>query len=316
MGETKGRYLKPERIVRSCPICGPSETRIWLRPSHSPGPVVRCQGCGFAFVTPVISSKSIIFEGPELGDYPESHLRSNDLSLIEGSWEKSIITPYLAEIPAKKANARKYLDEIALIVQQPGRLMDFGCFCGVFLSEAKNLGWDCYGLEPLVMPAVYARGSFGLKVITDTLHDGIYPTDFFDVVTSFQVFEHLVQPEADLRILSRSLKKGGLLLIEVPNIDCLIGKLMGAKNRHFVADHLSFFCEKTLSHLLENAGFKIAKIKYPTRKMSMVHLINWLYKFIPGINSSKKIPPPFLKLNISINLQDILAIFAIKAHHV
>lgn len=51
---------------------------------------------------------------------------------------------------------------------------------------------DAYGVEPLVMPSIYARGTYNLKITTDTLHDNSYPRNFFDAVTGLQVFEHIV----------------------------------------------------------------------------------------------------------------------------
>ena len=55
-----------------------------------------------------------------------------------------------------------------------------------------------HSLEPLVMPAIYARGRLSLRVVTDTLRDDTYPLEFFDVVTAFQVFEHIVDPAGDV----------------------------------------------------------------------------------------------------------------------
>ena len=116
-------------------------------------------------------------------------------------------------------NAQDALRHINDHNDQYGKILDLGCFCGVFLNEASQAGWECYGIEPLIMPAIYARGNYNLNVITDTLRNDSYSPEFFDVVTTFQVFEHLIFPDEELRKIQRILKPGGLLMIEVPNID-------------------------------------------------------------------------------------------------
>lgn len=168
--EIRALKANRERMKRSCPVCGESESRLWFRPSSSPGPVVRCRECGFVYVNPIESTKALIQDGPELGDYPVELLCSHDISEIEGSWEEPFIRSHLSECGSKEENARRSLNQITRLVESPAKMLDIGCFCGIFLRVAQELGWDCYGVEPLVMPSIYARGKYGLNVVTDTLH--------------------------------------------------------------------------------------------------------------------------------------------------
>jgi SAM-dependent methyltransferase len=131
--------------------------------------------------------------------------------------------------------------------------------------------------------AVYARARFGATVLTDTLRPASYPPAFFDVITAFQVFEHLPDPPAALNTLVRFLAPGGLLLIEVPNIATWSVRLLGPRHRHFVPDHLYFFSARTLGRLLQQAGLEIVESYYPRRRMSVRHLLTaWGGRLLPG----------------------------------
>jgi 2-polyprenyl-3-methyl-5-hydroxy-6-metoxy-1,4-benzoquinol methylase len=266
-------------------------------------------------VNPIESTKTLIQEGPELGDYPPYLRKSSNLEHIEGSWEQPLIEEYLRELGAKEANAQAALSHITDFTKRSGPLLDIGCFCGVFLNVASRAGWDCYGIEPLIMPAIYARGHYKLRVVTDTLQDETYPSEFFDVVTMFQVLEHLIHPERELERIRRILRPGGLLVVEVPNIDTLTVKLLRSKHRHFVQDHVSFFSAKTLSLLSIRMGFKVRMLYYPARVMSFYHFTKWMERY-SGISSSviKILPRRFLEGEFRIKFGDIVTMIAQKAN--
>jgi SAM-dependent methyltransferase len=195
----------------------------------------------------------------------------------------------------------------------PGTILDYGCFCGIFLNEAKLLGWDSFGLEPMAAPAIYARARFGLNVTTGTLNSAHYESDFFDVVTAFQVFEHLLHPDQELEKIHRIVKPGGLVLIEVPNIDNFLVKLLKKRHRHFVIDHISFFSLRTLNMLLKGKGFRPIKAFFPTRILSVKHIAWWLERYRPNQSYlQRNLPASLLNLRIHINLRDIITVIAEK----
>ncbi len=300
---------------RKCSVCGEDDFVYLFRPSQSPGPIVRCKKCSFVYVHPIETTQALIQEGPVLGGRPAYLLESSNLDEIDGSWEQPIIKGYLTEWSARKINAQDALRHISDLTVNHGRLLDIGCFCGLFLSVASQAGWECDGIEPLVMPAIYARGRFGLHVITDTLRDDTYPQEFFDVVTSFQVFEHLINPDQEIQKIRRILKTNGILVIEVPDIDTGLVKLAGPRHRHFVQDHVSFFSAKTLTLLLNQKGFQVMRTCYPTRVISVQHLIWWVEKLggrLFGGRLNHALPCWFLEKHIRVSFRDIVMVLAKK----
>lgn len=302
---------------RSCPLCGHNEYQTWFRPDQSPGPIVACKYCKFVYVNPLENTKALISEGPVLGERQPQLLSSTDLNEIVGSWEQPMIESYMKHLPVRQRNAQVPLSHFRMLKQTRGKILDVGCFCGVFLSVAAQEGWECYGIEPLVMPAIYARGRFGLNITTGTLDDSVFAPNFFDVVTAFQVFEHMLDPKRELERIYRFLKPGGLVLIEVPNIDTWGVRILGRRHRHFVQDHVSFFSVETLGYLLEKTGFELVTHYYPTRYLDTEQFIQWLgkHKWMFGNNVASLIQTLLQRSGtemIRINLRDIIALIAKK----
>jgi 2-polyprenyl-3-methyl-5-hydroxy-6-metoxy-1,4-benzoquinol methylase len=241
-------------------------------------------------------------------------LTSTDLADLEKCWEKPLVDAHLAEALAKNANAKDVLQRIEALIPK-GKLLDFGCFCGQFLAVAASRSWDVWGLEPLIGPAIYARGQFGLRVLTDTLHEDTFPAGFFDVVTAFQVLEHLRDPAVYLNRIRTIMKPAGLVVTEVPNIAALAAHILGPYHRHFVQDHLWFFSEHTLSRLLRSCGFEPVYAYYPTRVLSLQMVSQWLGKLYSGAGP-RRTPGPkasaFATVLVKVNLGDIVCVVARK----
>lgn len=305
-------------LTRCCAICGQDLAELLFRPKSSPGPIVRCRRCRLVYVSPVENARAVIRDGPVLGKLDPKVLTSADLRDVAGCWELSMLPAKQAEWPAFRLNAIIALDRIERYVQPPGRLLDFGCGWGFFLGVARERGWEPYGLEPLPGHAVHARARFGATVVTDILHDDTFPPDSFDVITAFQVLEHLPDPASDFGRLRRMLKPGGVILIEVPNIDTWSVRLLGPRHRHFVQDHLTFFSARTLALLLEKHGFEVLRAYHPDRYMTVRHLVaDWSRRYLPKpiINIVAATMRCFGVWEgvIGINLGDIITMIARKA---
>lgn len=104
------------------------------------------------------------------------------------------------------------------------RVLDVGCAYGLFPNLAQQQGWEAAGLEPGPVQAAFARNRFQIKVYEGKIED--FTTDRkYDVITFWDVLEHLPEPEPVLAKVKGLLEDDGILLVRVPNSRGLIHRL-------------------------------------------------------------------------------------------
>jgi SAM-dependent methyltransferase len=139
-----------------------------------------------------------------------------------------------------------------------GTLCDLGCATGGFLFEiSNNPNWIISGIEPNLNASKIARSN-GLDVITSNIENVELPEEKFDVITMWNVLEHLYDPLGTLKKIALSLKPGGILFITTPNLDCLDARIFQQYWAGFeVPRHFFVFSHRTLQNLMEITGFKL-----------------------------------------------------------
>lgn len=226
---------------------------------------------------------------------------------------------YVYDCAQNLKNLRYYYGILREIIEvrrpRRGRILDIGCSAGQFLE--MMVGWERHGTEIIPKQAAIAR-----NVLGDTIHVGPiedYPQreNFFDVITLQDVFDHFIDPRANLERCFRMLKPGGLIVIKVHDIRCLYARLSGA--RFYAIDppgHLFFFSRKPLSLMVQRAGFTFLEHRHIAQKL---YLKTIFYRLARGGRQS--LPHRIYRLlegsrlgNISIrkNLHDIITVFAEK----
>lgn len=137
-----------------------------------------------------------------------------------------------------------------------GRLLDVGAAYGFFVSVASKAGFDAVGLEPAADCASFAGRELDVEVITGRIEDSRFEEGSFDVVTMFDVIEHLEDPRAAVRRSQELLRPGGLLVVETGDAKSLLARLCG---RHWYfydpPQHITFFSLESLSRMVAEAGF-------------------------------------------------------------
>lgn len=102
-----------------------------------------------------------------------------------------------------------------------GRFLDIGCGFGWLLDEARQRGWETYGIEASDVACRHAW-EMGLEVKNGYFPEISYEDRKMDVVSLMEVLEHVEKPREILSAIRRILKPGGLLVLSVPNSDGLI----------------------------------------------------------------------------------------------
>jgi len=126
--------------------------------------------------------------------------------------------------------------------------------------EAKNRGWKVYGVEPNEKARALAKDK-GIKLHPDT---GKFKSGKFDVITLWHVLEHVYDLRAQIIELEHLLKKGGLLIIAVPNFKSYDAQYYKEHWAAFdVPRHLWHFSQNSFKHLFSGTAFK----KYGSRPL-------------------------------------------------
>jgi len=140
----------------------------------------------------------------------------------------------------------------------PGRLLDVGCATGQFLFHMERYGWQVSGVEPGSQAAAHAREHYHLNVINGELKDAKFPDGFFDVVTLWDVFEHVDDPLASLMEINRIMVEDGLLVLSIPNLSSFDARIFKG---HWIGwdapRHLHLFTLETLETFLSEAGLRL-----------------------------------------------------------
>lgn len=143
-----------------------------------------------------------------------------------------------------------------------GKILDIGCGRGLFLDVMRRGGWDTIGTEFNEETASHAINTYGLKILPGDIDQHKLLTESLDAININQVLEHLKNPDKVLEESHRLLRKGGILIVSVPDIrspQFAIGK----KNWAYLdlPFHLFHFTEEGLSELLKKNEFKVKYIK-------------------------------------------------------
>lgn len=142
----------------------------------------------------------------------------------------------------------------------PGHILDVGSGSGLFLSIARDSGWQGTGIELDKATAKWASQMYGLDIRYGTLETAIKKGETFDVITMFDYLEHTDRPGPDLEAAARHLNPGGIILIRVPNQAGWQSRFMKQKWLAVISNHLSYFTPKSLTEALQMHGFETLDI--------------------------------------------------------
>lgn len=232
-----------------CGLCGSSEVELLFegpdRLLGLPGRfrVVRCINCGLLRQDPRPTREMMAFYYP-----PEYEPYSVAIDEEPSRWRRF----------DRRYGMRKRRRAIERFCSG-GRLLDVGCATGNFLYEMARTGrWQVEGVEPNVWAARYGQERLGLSIHVGELTEVDLPPDSYDVITMWDVFEHLHDPMANLHAVARLLKPRGWFVFSIPNLRSWECRLMG---RYWVGwelpRHLYYPTQELMESMLERVGLRV-----------------------------------------------------------
>ncbi|APE28735.1 class I SAM-dependent methyltransferase [Aurantiacibacter gangjinensis] len=242
------RKITATRIaVECCNLCG-STARTHLFTKHTYH-LVRCDDCALAYIANPPDAEGIAAIYTTVANYHETLL---DEATDGFSRQARVADQHLAML-------RRFRHDLAGL-----RVLDVGCSSGIFLDRARKAGMEPFGAELSPETAAFARDHYELPVQTGDWREAGYAPESFDVITLFDVIEHLPDPKAELMALRGLLKAGGLLLQSTPDIEGLFPRLSGKLAMPLdywphpePPHHLFQFSQATLSRMTEDAGYRM-----------------------------------------------------------
>jgi 2-polyprenyl-3-methyl-5-hydroxy-6-metoxy-1,4-benzoquinol methylase len=171
-------------------------------------------------------------------------------------------------------------------------LLDIGCAQGFFLFSASQAGYTAKGIEISKDAAEYAIREFGLGVEAKPFEQIQFPENHFDVVTLWQVLEHVPYPLTILKEVHRILKPGGLLVVSTPNIEGIPAKILRKKWWDIKRLHINQFTTKTLMDILQNGGFKNTSSVSYRGFVSLSILLTMVLKYLDAYERLKSLFNP------------------------
>jgi SAM-dependent methyltransferase len=237
--------------VRSCPLCAGGDHRLFLPITVSRGPAAgsyelrRCTACGLVFVE------------PRLADPTLATLYDQDFYFSTGWPYRGFAEWIMREIQrTRRRRVQRYVPS--------GSLLDVGCGDGRFVRHMAEHGWQATGVDfsAAALTLAQSRDS-AARFLYGSLFDHDFEPASVDLVTLWQVLEHIGEPREFLGRCRDLMRPGGVFVAAVPNIEGLSARLTGERWWGLdVPRHLVHYSPRTLCHGLEEAGFTVLKVNH------------------------------------------------------
>jgi 2-polyprenyl-3-methyl-5-hydroxy-6-metoxy-1,4-benzoquinol methylase len=250
---------KMEKSEIKCLNCG-SDSLLWgIKKEYK---MFECSSCGLIFMYPLPNPDSVYNE-----DY------------FSGATEGFGYVDYDKDKEPMVKTFNKYLDLFAKYGKSKGSLFDVGAATGFFMNIAKSRGYEVSGVEISDYAASLGRKK-GLDVKTGVVANIDIPKNSFDVVTMFDVVEHMTDPFGDLMKIKSFLKQDGLLVVNAPNGKSLMSRILKTK-WHMVLppEHIFYFSPDNLGEFLKKNGFEVLYSGTIGKRFTFQYIFKTLHKW-------------------------------------
>jgi 2-polyprenyl-3-methyl-5-hydroxy-6-metoxy-1,4-benzoquinol methylase len=290
----------PRRDVK-CNLCG-STNRQPFCPENGRG-LVKCDECGLVYVGVQPDSAELY------ALYGETYFHNDDSGTVG-------YANYIKDEANIRMTFAGRLNRLERFVK-PGRLLDVGCATGFFLSVAAQHGWKVQGLDVSAFAVQYARDSFGFDVQHGSLTELTFPEKCYDLITMWDVIEHVPDPFAYIHQAAKLLSSGGVIALATPDVESLPAAFTGKRwvGYKLSEEHIYYFSARTLKRMLDEAGFDVVDVRHVGKYVTMRLFLDRLGIYSPLLAKLGAVVERLFKLSersMYVNPFDIIAITAKK----
>lgn len=222
-----------------CAVCGNDRVKIIAEKDRNGQPLtnVMCMNCGLVWVDPQPSNENT-----------EKFYSSEYRKQYKGAFQ-----PKPKHCYRETQRAIDRTNRFLSIYKSGMSVLDVGAGAGFFAYVLQRQGILIDGIEPNEEYAKFARANLGLGAIRTGFLLDLTATGQYDLITINHVFEHLPNPRLAMEAMHKLLKKGGHVLMEVPNIEAIYH----APNKIFHVGHLYWYNPNTIRALALQLGFLV-----------------------------------------------------------
>ncbi len=277
-----------------CRVCGSSNFKKKFKKYNFW--IVECQDCSL-----IITNFS-----PDKNFYQDFYKKDY---FIQGENKRSY-DDYSTEKKSLNQTFKCRIDSLSIKKESQGNALDFGCAYGYFLQQMPS-SWNKFGIEISSHAAQKAKkNNPDASIKIGKLESNTFPREKFDLITMWDVIEHLNNPKQDLKIIFDLLKGSGRFALSTGNVNSLLAKILGKKwHLYNPPQHLSYFSPKTIKTLLSSIGFSDIQISHPPAYYPLSYLSHKLGSLY---DLKLSIPKKINSLVVPVNLWDIMKVTACK----
>ncbi|MBE0577398.1 MAG: class I SAM-dependent methyltransferase [Desulfuromonadales bacterium] len=287
-----------------CPACQKSVRQVeyLYRRDDFKAKLFKCDECSLLFARPVF-----------IEELTERQMDGVDDSEMFGSPTlKSIYTSWFLKKELREVRRKLKVDNPTLL--------DIGCGTGWTTAFWRDNGFIAHGLEPSITRSTHARDRYSLTVFNDYV-ENYEAENLYDVILLRHSLEHFESPVDVLGKIHKLLADDGLILLVVPNIDCLGRVMFGTDWSWVLPWHCNFFNPESIRNVLYYTGFSDINL-YQTpsplyffesldRKLNIRLFTALKRKFrVPLLLASA----PFALLGLMLGMGDNITVVARKKH--
>jgi SAM-dependent methyltransferase len=217
----------------ACIFCGKHSDNIAITENGYNG--LKCCDCNLIYISP----------RPTDSEISEIYTDDHALMYADAQFQFDTYSRMVASRTLRKIGGYR----------KSGSVLELGPGGGTFLSEARKRGYEPFGIELNPIERRWITGKLGIPCEGVALNEDSFQGRQFDIIYCKDVLSHLPDPISVFRNANRALKNGGLLVFETGNIADVRKEFYKYFAQFSYPDHLFYFGEKSLKHLLELTGF-------------------------------------------------------------
>ena len=281
-----------------CPGCLSNSTKLYIV-KHS-YPIHRCSNCELRFVYPQPSKE-------ELGKLYSAAYFSRGNKYAAALDPKH--DPNWLNDQCKVEFVKRWCSS--------GTLLDVGCALGGFLAVAKEHGFKVEGIEIAEYAAAQVRTRLHIKVTNSDIYSAELAPESYDVITLWDVIEHLIDPNLALEKIMRALRPKGYVMFSTGDVSSAWARLTGKRWQLLTPpQHLYFFSQRSIPGLLTRHGFSVKEIhhqgKWVTAAFVLFKAQESFGRMIKPLSTAVRWSG-LQNAKINMNLGDIMTVVAQKS---